>query len=449
LQTNEQLLTTAGATALDAARKKAVEAEVFLLYNRELSIELRDERVETLKEAEEIGMGVRVLNQGRMGFAYSSDLSREAILEVVDNAVSISNCMTADEYQSLVEPSTSYPQLSCFDQQIVDTPLEEKIALARASEKAARQFDNRINLVEKSAYEDSQSFTMIMNSKGLNVSFRENLAGIYIALVAREEEDSQTGFAVMARRKIINLDPEECGREAATRAVRSLKAKSIASQQLPCIMEPYVATRFMGLLLPSLFGDAVLKGKSLWAGKMGEPVASPILTLIDDGILPGGLASAPFDGEGTPTRKNELIRKGLLQSYLYDNYSACKAGVQSTGNGRRGSFRSLPAIGSSNLIISPGTMTPEQMIAELDSGLLITEVMGMHTANPISGDFSLGACGILIEAGQLTRPVRGITIAGNLHQLLQNIEALGSDLRFYGAKAAPSIRFKQLSIGGE
>jgi PmbA protein len=448
LHTNEEYLTTAGITALDAARRRAVEAEIFLLYNRELSIEFRDERVETLKEAEEIGMGVRVLNRGRIGFAYSSDLDRAAILEVVDNAVNISNCMAEDKYQSLVEPSACYPQVSCFDQQIVATTLEEKIALARTTEKVARNFDDRISLVEKSVYEDSQSFTMIMNSKGLNVSFRDNLASIYIALAAREDEDSQTGFAVMTRRNIADLDPEMCGREAAERAVRSLKAKSIDSQQLPCIMEPYVATRFMGLLLPTLNGDAVLKGKSLWAGKIGESVASPMLNLIDDGTLPEGLASAPFDGEGTPARRNQLIKNGLLQSFLYDNYSGQKAGLQSTGNGRRGSFRSLPAIGSSNLMISPGTISLDQMINEIDSGLLITEVMGMHTANPVSGDFSLGACGILIEAGRLTRPVRGITIAGNLHKLLQNIEALGSDLRFYGTKASPSIRFKQLSIGG-
>lgn len=449
MRTNEKILITAGEMALEAARKKAVQAEVFLLYNKELSIELRDAQVETLKEAEQIGMGVRVLNNGRMGFAYSSDLTHRAIFEVVDQAVRISDCMMADEYQSLVEPPAAYPQVNCFDQLIADTELEVKTALARDCEKAARSYDPRINLIEKAAYEDNQSFTLIMNSQGLNVSYRDNLAGIYIALAAQEEEDSQTGFAVMACRQLADLKPEMCGREAASRAVRSLQAKSMASQQLPCVMEPYVATRFMGLLLPSLYGDAVLKGKSLWAGRISKQVASPILTLIDDGTLPGGLASAPFDGEGIPARRNELIGDGVLRSYLYDHYYAGKAGVQSTGNARRGSFKSLPAIVSSNLMIEPGTISPQQMIAEMDEGLLITEVMGMHTANPISGDFSLGASGILIEKGQLIRPVRGITIAGNLHQLLQNIEALGNDRRFYGTKAAPSIRFNQISIGGE
>ncbi len=449
MDTIEKKLITAGATALEAARQKAVQAEIFLLYNKELSIELRDAQVETLKEAEQIGMGIRVLKNGRMGFAYSSDLSRHAIIEVVEQAVSISGFMPADENQSLVEPATAYPPVDCFDQQITDTQLEVKIALARDCEKAARAYDPRITLVEKAAYEDSHSFTLIMNSQGLNASYRDNLAGIYIALAAQQEEESQTGFTVMARRQLADLKPEKCGQEAASRAVRSLQATSMASQQLPCVMEPYVATRFMGLLLPSLCGDAVFKGKSLWADRIGEQVASPLLHLIDDATLPGGLASAPFDGEGVPTRRNQLISDGTLQSFLYDYYYAGKAGLPSTGSGRRGSFKTLPAIGSSNLMIAPGSMAPGQMIAEIERGLLITEVMGMHTANPISGDFSLGACGILIEHGQLLRPIRGITIAGNLHKMLQNIDALGNDQRFYGTKAAPSIRFNQISIGGE
>lgn len=449
MQTKKEMLLTAGTAALDAARRKNAAAEVFLLYNRELSIELRDARVETLKEAEEIGMGLKILKNGRMGFAYSSDLSPEAVIDMVDNAVSISHCMAADEFHGLVEPNQYYPPVSCFDLQIVNTTLEEKIDLARAAEKAARSFDNRIHMVEKSAYEDSHSVTVIMNSQGLQVDFGQNLAGAYIALAAQSGDDQQTGYALMVRRKIADLDPQQLGREAAARAVRSLNAGSLQSQCLPCIMEPYVAVRFMGLLLPSLYGDAVLKGKSRWADKIGELVASPLLQLIDDGMLKDGLASMPFDGEGTPIQRNELIKDGVLQTYLYDNYSARKAGRQSTGSGRRGSFRNLPAIGSSNLIISPGSLSPEQMIADIESGLLITEVMGMHTANPISGDFSLGASGILIQNGKLGRPVRGLTIAGNLHQLLQNIDALGSDLRFYGAKAAPSIRFSQLSIGGE
>ncbi|HZK87240.1 MAG TPA: metallopeptidase TldD-related protein, partial [Syntrophomonas sp.] len=270
-----------------------------------------------------------------------------------------------------------------------------------------------------------------------------------IALVAQEDQDSQTGFAAMARRKIADLLPEQLGQEAASRAVRSLKAQSIASQRLPCVMEPYVVTRFMGLLLPSLQGDAVLKGKSMWAKKIAEQVTAPMINLIDDGGLEGGIASAPFDGEGVPSQRNVLIKDGCLQAYLYDNYSGRKAGLRSTGNGRRASFRSLPSVGSSNLMLSLGALSPVQLIGEIEYGLLITEVMGMHTANPISGDFSLGASGILIQAGKLTRAVRGITIAGNLHNLLNDIQALGSDVRFYGAKAAPSIRLNQLSIGGE
>ncbi|HWQ76428.1 MAG TPA: TldD/PmbA family protein [Syntrophomonas sp.] len=449
MRTSEEILTAAGAAAIDAARKKGAEAEAFLLHNRELSIEVRDAEVQTIKDAEEIGLGVRVLHGGRMGFAFSSDLSAAAVAATVDSAVAIAKHMQVDAFYCLAEPAASYPSIDCFDPRIETAALEEKIELARNAEKSARAYDNRIYLVDKAGYENSSTLTVIMNSRGLQVSCRDNLAGVYISLAAQEEGDSQTGFATMTRRKIADMDSRQLGQEAAFRAVRGLQAKSMDSGKMPCIMEPYVAIRFMGLLLPSLCGDAVLKGKSMWAGKMGEQVASPLLELVDDGIREGGLASVPFDGEGVPARRNELIRQGVLQGYLYDIYSGRKAGCASTGSGRRGTFRSLPAIGSSNLMISPGRYEPEQMLAGIDRGLLITDVMGLHTANTISGDFSLGASGVLIEGGRLTRPVRGITIAGTLHGLLQEIEALGSDLTFYGAKVAPSIRFRQLSIAGE
>ncbi len=444
----EDLLKQAGETALSAARKKGIEAEAFLLYNRELSIDVHTAEVETLKEAEEIGLGVRVFNQGRLGFAYSSDLSPRAVEELVQDAIDISKHTPADKYNCLPEPVSAYPTLNTYDDMITAASLENKIELARETERAARAYDPRIALIEKAGYEDGEYRILIMNSKGLLASAKGNHSAIYVSLVAQEESDSQTGFAVMGKKKIADLDPLQVGQEAANRAVRSLRAQTIASAHMPCVMEPYVVTRFMGLLAASLLGDAVLKGKSMLEGKIGEQVASGLFNLLDDASLPGGIAAFPFDGEGIPAQRNNLIKNGCLQAFLYDNYSGLKAGLASTGNGQRASFRSLPSVGTTNLVISPGSINCFDLISNIETGILITEVMGMHTANPISGDFSLGASGILIEAGQLTKPVRGITIAGNLGTWLQDIQAVGSDLRYYGAKAAPSIRLESISVGG-
>ncbi len=438
----------AAETALRTASKKGVEAEAFLLYNRELSIDVNAGEVDTLKEAEEIGMGLRVFNKGRLGFAYSSDLSERALQEMVQDAVNISGYTAADPYNCLPEPADSYPILDIYDPLMAAAPLEQKIELARATERAARAYDPRIKLVERAGYEDVESLTIIMNTNGLMASARANYTALYISLVAQDETDSQTAFAVMGQKKIVDLDPLQVGQEAASRAARSLQAKTVASAQLPCIMEPYVVTRFMGLLASSLMGDLVLKGKSRLEGKLGDQVAAPMFNLVDDGSLAGGIASLPFDGEGVATRSNSLIKDGCLQAFLYDHYSGLKAGQRSSGNGQRASFRSLPSVGTTNLMINPGSLNPEELMHDMKVGILITEVMGMHTANPISGDFSLGASGIMIRAGQLAEPVRGITIAGNLHTWLKDIEALGSDLRYYGAKAAPSIRLKSISVGG-
>lgn len=444
----EEFLKQAGETALLAARSKGLEAEAFLLYNRELSIDVHAGAVETLKEAEEIGLGVRVFNRGRLGFAYSSDLSPQAINELVQDAFEISMHTPTDKFNCLPEPVSAYPVLDTYDPMIAATSLEAKIELARETERVARAYDPRIALVERAGYEDGEYLIIIMNSKGMLASAKGNHCAIYISLVAQEEGDSQTGFAVMGKKKIADLEPLEVGQEAASRAVRSLRAETIASAHMPCIMEPYVVTRFMSLLASSLQGDAVLKGKSMLEGKIGEQVASGVLNLVDDASLPDGIASFPFDGEGVPGQRNRLIQNGRLQAFLYDNYSGLKAGLASTGNGQRASFRSLPSVGTTNLIISPGSKNSIDLRCDLGTGILITEVMGMHTANPISGDFSLGASGIMIEAGRLTKPVRGITIAGNLSSWLQDIQAVGSDLRYYGAKAAPSIRLGSISVGG-
>ena len=445
----EEILRAAAEQAINLVSKQGLEGEAFLLYDRELSIEISAGQVETLKQAEQMGLGLRVLNRGRMGFAYSSDLSSAAIEEVVRNAARISSYTAADDFNQLPAGGQVYPLMQIFDDGIAGTAVEAKIEMARKVEQAARAYDKRIQVVERSGYEDSETTVMVMNSRGLYAHGRGTYCGVHISLVAQEDGDAQNGFALMVKKRIGDLLPGEVGEEAAMRAVRSLQARTIPSGRMPCILEPYVITRFMGLLSSSVQADAVQKGKSLLVDKIGRQVASRAISLIDDASCQEGIASFPFDGEGVPAQKTSLIKDGCLQAFLYDNYSGRKAGLSSTGNGQRGSFRTLPSVGTSNFILSPGSQSFEGLMSDIESGLLITEVMGMHTANPISGDFSLGAAGILIKGGQLTRAVRGITIAGNLHNLLHDIQALGSDLRYYGAKAAPSIRINSISVAGE
>jgi len=431
-----------------AVRTGAQMAEVFVSKSSQLNIEVRDGGVDTMKLAEDRGMGLRVFRDNRTGFAFSTDLSNRGIEEAVKQA--LVNCMNASEdpFLRLPPPGLAYPELDLYDPDIKGATVEEKINLAKSMEEAARAYDSRVKVIESSTYQDGEGMVTIVNNLGMNLTYRGAYCGIYLALAAGEGEDSQTGFALDFGLQFKPLKPEAVGQEAARRAVRMLGAVPVTTRKVPVILDPYVAAGFLGLIGPALTGEAVQKGRSLFAGKTGTRVASEKVTIIDDGALPGGIASAPFDGEGVPTSRSVLIQDGMLKGYLYNTYSAARDGVQSTGNGVRSSFKGTPEVGTTNFFIEAGTTPVEKIIGEVADGLYVTEVMGMHTANPISGDFSVGVAGILIENGELTRPVRGVAIAGNIQELLQQVDAVGNDLKFLGSHGSPSIRIARMSVGG-
>lgn len=444
----EQILRKVGENTLDEARRSGVEAEAFLMHAKELSIEIVQGRVETLIQADETGLGIRVIKDGRIGFAFTSDLSDNAVKNAVRDAISISVYTTVDQYQ-ILPGKAEYPDVKVFDPHIAAMSLEEKIEIARLVERSAQGVDKRISIIERSGYDDLQYSNLIMNSKGLYAYETGNFSGIYIFLVAEDGDDAQNGFSTSTVRKAKNLSAAEVGQEAALKAISSLHAKTIRSGRMPVIFDPYVATRFSGIISSMVNTEAVQKGKSMFSGKIGEKVASTQCTIVDDALLEDGIASGIFDSEGVPAQRKTIIENGILTTYLHNTYTAQKDGVISTGNAQRGSFRSLPTVGSTNFIIRPGREDQDSLVDGVERGLYVTDVMGMHTANPISGDFSVGAAGIMIENGVLTYPVRGVTMAGNMAQFLHNIDGIGSDFRFYGGKGSPSIRIKELSIAGE
>jgi PmbA protein len=345
--------------------------------------------------------------------------------------------------------AAEYPELALVDPGLAKMSLEDKIEMSREAEKAGRGYDPRVSIVERTGYDESRFSVVIMNTKGLSATSEAAYCSLFTSLVAEENGKAESGFSLQALRGPSGLVSADIGVEAAQRAVRMLGARSMNSARMPVILEPYVATSFLGLLGSAVNADSVQKGKSFLAGKVGQSAASPAITLVDDQLSSDAVGTFPFDGEGTPSQKTTILDKGTLKTYLYDTRTACKDDTRSTGNGMRGGFRSLPGVGTSNFYLAPGAKSQEELIGELEDGILITEVMGMHTANPISGDFSLGAAGIRIEHGKLSYPVRGITLAGNLVDLLRDIDEVGSDLRFMGTRGAPSLRLRVASIGGE
>ena len=434
-----------------AAKSKKLgvnEAEVYIVQSQDLSIEVADGKIETLKNAESNGVGIRVFKDEKMGYSFSSDFSDTALEAVLHQAVANSAIVEKDPFNKMPGGMFKYPELDLYDPEIVSAALEDKINIAKEIEQVARKEDKRVTITENSTYEDSVYSVTVVNSNGLEAAYRGAFCGAYAFLVSEENGDSQTGFALQYRLKYGDLDPKKIGKEAAQKAARMLGAKEIATQKAVVVLDPYVVTNFLGVLSPSLFAESVQKGKSLFAGKIGEIVAAKNVSLVDDGTMQGGVLSSPFDGEGVASQKTVLIDKGKLNTFLHNTYTASKDNLKSTGNGIRGSYKSTPEVGITNFYLDKGDLTGESLLKGVDKGLYVTEVMGIHTANPISGDFSIGAAGLWIENGEFKYPVRGIAIAGNLAALLMSIDGVADDLTFFVGKGAPTVRISEMVISG-
>jgi PmbA protein len=444
----DDFLATGEFACAEAKRKGASDAEAYLSVSEEISIEIHEGRVETLKVAREQGMGLRAVTGKRTGFAFTSDLNRGAVEETVRRALANARETEEDPFRQIPPPAAKYPELDLFDSEIASISIEEKIKLAKNLEETGKAYDPRVKICERAAYQDGWQNVYLVNTRGIQNTFRATYCGLYLSLVAEENTEQETGYALDYRTRFRELDPVTVGREAARRAVQVLGARPVATQQLPVVLDPYVAVGFLGLVAAALSAEAVQKGRSLFQGKVGQRIASEKIDLIDDGTLAGGISSAPFDGEGIPTSRTVLTEKGVLQGYLHNIYTASKEGAKPTGNGIRSSYKNTPEVGPTNFFIAPGKSRPDDLVKDLKNGFYLVEVIGMHTANPISGDFSVGATGILIENGELTRPVRGVTIAGNIQELLFRVDGVGNDLKFLGSYGSPTIRIEQLVLGG-
>ncbi|MDI6870004.1 MAG: TldD/PmbA family protein [Bacillota bacterium] len=438
-----------GAQALTAAQAAgAEEAEAYLSRSRSFVVEVADGKVETLHQSTETGLGLRVFRRGCLGFAFTTDLSPGGLRAAAETAVANAAATASDPFNRLPGFTPAEP-LDLVDPVLRDLSTEAKIDTAMAIERAARAFDRRVTRVEKATYTDGDHAVAILNTRGVRAGYSGTSVSGSITVVAEAGGSAETGWSYLFSHRRAGVDPEAIGREAAEKAVQLLGARTIGTKRVALIFDPLVAAEFLETIGPALSADAVQKGKSLFADKVGEKVASPLVQVVDDGRLVEGAGAAPVDDEGVPTGRTVLIRDGVLQGFLHNTYTAAKGGTSSTGNGIRASFRGTPEVRPSNLYLAAGKAPREQLIAEVSEGFYVTAVMGMHTVNPISGDFSVGAAGLWIEHGRLARPVRGVAIAGNLLDLLSGVEAVGDDLRFLGSAGSPSLRIAPVTVSGE
>lgn len=428
---------------------KADAAEVFIRSSASTSIEVKEQKVDAFDRAKDVGAGLRVLSNGRMGFAFTTDLSDNALRTLARSALTNAQNTEPDPFHALPAAPAVYQPIALYDPELAALSEKEKIDRVMSMEREAFGVDPRIKRIRKASATFSGSETIIMNTHGAEVSYQGTAASSSIEVVAEDKGESQAGSDFDVKRFYRKLMIEEVGRRAAGKALDLLGARHLDSLKAPVILDAEVAGEFLSIMASGFSAESVQKKRSLFIGKLDKEVASPCITVYDDGLLEEGLGSAPADDETVPARKKTVIAGGTLAMYLYNTYTANKDKTISTGNGMRGGFKGVPGVGVTNLYIAPGRDPLETLIASTNRGLYVTEIMGAHMANHISGDFSVGATGFWIENNRKAYPVREITIAGNILDLMKNVDAVGSDLRFSGRIGSPSLRIRELSIGGK
>ena len=404
------------------------------------------------------GLGVRAWIDGQVGFAYGTDLSPEGVRAIAADAVEAARVSDTDEFAAAPESPDDGGKASAdggfFDPGVSGTTTEEKVELAKATERAALAADGRVSSVETTVYVDEETSSALRSSKGLGGSFEATFAYAFLQAIAAESDSKQTGLGFGLGRGPGALDPEAIGREAGERAVQLLGARKPASRTCPVVLDPTVAASFAGFIGGVLCADSVQRGRSPFAGRLGEEIASEAFALADDGVDPGGMASAPIDAEGLPRRMTPLVAEGRLAAFLHDSYTARRegSGQASTASASRSGYRSAPSVSPSNLIVAPGSKTLAELLTDAGDGVYVTDVAGLHSGvNPVTGQFSVGASGIEIAGGELAAPASEFTIASDLVAMLSAVTAAGSEDRwvpFGGSVKTPPLLVGEMTIAG-
>ena len=451
-----QLASDVLAKALNAG---ATDAEAVVYEGDEFSALVRLGQVETLKESGSRAVGLRVfLDSGkaqRTASTSSSDFSSDSIDRLVEGAITLARITSEDPFAGLPEPhefgKLEGDQHLYFDD-VNEMPPAERIEIARRTEAAAMAFDTRIQNSGGGDFDTSTSHRILMNSRGFTGEYRRSYCGFSAVPIAHDDKGNmQRNYWFSNSRTVTKLeDPVAIGEEAARRTLQRLGARQVKTQRAPVVFSPETAKSIIGNIFDAANGDSIYRNASFFSNMLGEQVAGENITVVDDGTMIfdgiGGFGTRPFDAEGLPTRRTLLVERGILKNYVMNTYTARKLNMKSTGNASRG-LAGNPGIGAGNFYLEAGTQTPEQIIGDVKDGLYVTGTMGFGV-NLVTGDYSQGASGLWIENGELAYPVEEITIAGNLKDMYKNIVAIGNDLVFRGASAAPTLRIEGITIAG-
>lgn len=431
-----------------ASKQGATAADVMVADGETLSVQVRMGAVDRLTKAREKRLGLRVFFGQRSASASTSDFSRGSLERFVEETCALAQAVVEDPVSGLPEPgqlATEFPELHIHDSTTLQT--DEQIALALRAEHAAFAADSRITNSEGGECDSSSGRIVLANSHGFHGQYANSSFSLSVSPIASDAAGMQRDYWYGVNRAFAKLEsPEAIGQEATRRTVRKLGARKAATGRVPVIFDPEVAGSLLSHLCSALSGYALYKGASFLIGQLGQQIAPDFVTIYDDGRMPGGLGTRPFDGEGLPTRKQAVVERGRLTSYLLDTYSGKKLGLPSTGNAAR-SIGESPSAGPTNFYMVPGMTRAEDILTSVKQGLYVTDLIGFGI-NMVTGDYSRGASGFWIENGELAYPVEEITIASNLKQMYSTIETIGSDLVFRGRIASPTVKIAEMMVAG-
>jgi PmbA protein len=434
-----------------ALNSGATDAECTIAEGDEFSASVRMRELENLKEAGSRAAGLRILIGRKTGSSYTSDLSRDGIERLVRGAIELADITTEDPHAGLPEPEELGKlagDLGLYVPGLENLETEFKIDQAKQAEAAAFDADPRIVNSEGAGFDTHTGRQVFANSRGFLGEYRTSYCSLSTVPVARDGDSMERDSWWTAARSPERLEPAaQVGRTAARRALRRLNPVKVPTQKVPVVFEPKVAASLLDSICDAVHGMLVYKHESFLAGKLGEKVAGENLTVIDDGTIPGLFGTSPFDDEGVASRRTVVIERGVLKSYLLNTYAGRKLGMKTTGNASRG-LTGNAGIGHGNFFAVPGVQTPEAIVAGVSDGFYVTELIGMGV-NIVTGDYSRGAAGLWIRGGELAHAVSEVTIAGNLRDMLNNVEAIGSDLEFRTSLACPTLKIGEMTVGGK
>ncbi len=440
------------ATVLKRAKALgATEADLLVAEGDSVSVQVRMSEVERLSKAREKVLGIRIFIGKRSASSSTSDFSAASLDRLVSDTCSLAKAVVEDDTSGLPLPdqmAVDIPDMDMRDDR--QLTVDEEIDLAKRTEKSAFSADSRITNSEGAECSAGYGSILLANSHGFVGSYSSSSYSLSVSPIALDTKNGgmQRDYWYSVKRKFHELDsPEQIGQEAARRTVRRLGSRSISTQEVPVIFDPHIAQGLLGHIASAVSGYSLYKGASFLMDQLGKKIAAESVTVVDDGRLLNGMGSRPFDGEGLPTRRNVIVDKGVLTSYLLDTYSGRKLGMASTGNASR-SVGENPSVGTTNLFLSPGTSSPEEILKSTKRGLLVTELIGFGV-NMVTGDYSRGAVGFWIENGEIVHPVEGVTIAGNLKNMFNDIEMIGNDLEFRGRIASPTVKIRKMMVAGQ